>query len=831
MSSQHSAETLSKLVCADAHRAPAAAIPVEAVIHHFDTSANGAGAVRFARASSGSGDAPETSSGSSAQEQDDQNVENQVPPEAAATTHSIPASAVPHHAPTKDSSDVVCLNNPDGMPCDSDGAWCCQGTCARRDAFQASCGDLCPIGAPSGSDCTRKTDTAGNHDPLDYKTSSFCCPNPSSSKTTPPKCISGIHFADQCPEKAKLDASAGSAFFGSSVKPPAESPAALAQSHDGDDVCADVPGAARTKFCSTEKQKSRMPVGHNFDNEHYCCMSKCVPLSTYSLMCCSNNDGRNSVSECKDKMLAARTKAGYRRRIPPSDPLSDPETMSTDIASSSSSSSSSSSGSDMSPQDMRYSSRSKTGRDFMPPKNELDPFKHGVLKRHVKPLDAEGSVQAATMRFGPGAMSPPGGWDGGHETTKADDNSMHKTASAVPILPPAFRGKQQGKCCGQRQGKRSDISLPTRPTQLEPRSYQEFDPYPAENPVCPITTITVKREDVHVEGVSPKDIAQHLARFTGLWDVHKDTKMVQGQLYAPARLPFATLGTHFFVDIDGRSDFAGMSTPGGDAGEFTLALCALEKARSEAVGGDKMERLSLVDVRSLFRAWLHETAEKRKFFYMQTDHVSLSRLAKTIGLDPNFLAMNVTDGLDRKTRQLAIDLATLPEHVGSSHMRLLLSDNSQYGCRREIPEYVITAFWELLLADPEDPDNDPAISNALLYHVNRGYHTEEAVVSVYSMEGECPDSVPLLVPGVTPETDTGDTTLTQIVVNHPSAVSGMREALAAFLLSRADEKGELTGALLIRHINALGSLGLERTLQVVAPGKPRFAVFFTKDPI
>ena len=94
-----------------------------------------------------------------------------------------------------------------------------------------------------------------------------------------------------------------------------------------------------------------------------------------------------------------------------------------------------------------------------------------------------------------------------------------------------------------------------------------------------------------------------------------------------------------------------------------------------------------------------------------------------------------------------------------------------------------------------------------------------------------PESVPLLVPGVTPDSDTGDTPVTQIVVHHPSAVSGMREELAEFLMSHADERGELAGGLLIRHINALGALGLERTLQVVAPGKPRFAVFFTKNPI
>ena len=51
--------------------------------------------------------------------------------------------------------------------------------------------------------------------------------------------------------------------------------------------------------------------------------------------------------------------------------------------------------------------------------------------------------------------------------------------------------------------------------------------------------ITVRREDADLEGISPKDVAQHIARFTGLWDVHIDSRVVQGQLYAPARLPMA----------------------------------------------------------------------------------------------------------------------------------------------------------------------------------------------------------------------------------------------------------------------------------------------------
>ena len=66
------------------------------------------------------------------------------------------------------------------------------------------------------------------------------------------------------------------------------------------------------------------------------------------------------------------------------------------------------------------------------------------------------------------------------------------------------------------------------------------------------------------------------------------------------------------------------------------------------------------------------------------------------------------------------------------------------------------------------------MAHSLLYHVNRGYHEESAVVNVYSLDGECPDYVPLVVPAATEETDNGATPVTQAIVNHPSAVAALR---------------------------------------------------------
>ena len=44
--------------------------------------------------------------------------------------------------------------------------------------------------------------------------------------------------------------------------------------------------------------------------------------------------------------------------------------------------------------------------------------------------------------------------------------------------------------------------------------------------------------------------------------------------------------------------------------------------------------------------------------------------------------------MDSKLKELIIDLAVLPEHVGSTHLRLMLTNAQEYGCRTEVVEFV-----------------------------------------------------------------------------------------------------------------------------------------------
>ena len=354
--------------------------------------------------------------------------------------------------------------------------------------------------------------------------------------------------------------------------------------------------------------------------------------------------------------------------------------------------------------------------------------------------------------------------------------------------------------------------------KFEPRSFQEYDPYPTANPVCPVSYITVKREDTVIDGITPKDVAQHIGRYTGIWDVHADNKFVQAQLYAPSRLPYVKSGEHFFADLDGRYTFAAMATPGGDMGEFIGAMCALEKTRHK---GTRL--LTLSDVRNLFHSFLKTYGEERRKFFMQTDAQSMAAFEKAVGV-PGFLTPEKITKLDKEDVQIIIKMAAIPEHVGSSHLRSLLSYPAEYGCRSDLTEYAITVFFELLLA------TDNALSNKLTYHVAQGYHEESAVVSVYTLEDECPDHVPLVVPGVRDDADGGDTPVTSVFMLYPSAVYAFRQELANLLQSQVRSKLRGKEEDLLVAINEVAEHVQERTLMRMAPNLPRFATFFTKSP-
>ena len=750
---------------------------------------------------------PETTSSSPATTTKDTSTAEQKSSSKASATKSEKKPVGPVATPGQDQ---CALLHSDGMSCkgfrshDNKPSWCCRGECKSQHRFQAECDSICPQDALAGSDCSRSLSIS----------SSYCCPKKGSNAM---QCISENNFETQCPS---VEPTKGETAF-KRDKTDSDDPVDEEVDTESDAACTGVDGKSGiTKFCSTKEQEEAargLSPTDDITYEYYCCKEKCVSSSVYVTFCCDPNDAQ----ACHGRQLKARQAAGFLRVLRIRDDITGtrPPTNALVVPSS-----------------------SLSEDALFPSDKELNPFQSHAL-HHVHSFGPDSNVDQI-VRSGPGAMAPPSGWP---TDVPADHEKTGHQRSHYPMVPPQFERPKKKTCCDKEEDNTNSKML--RPKTITPRSFQEYDPFPTNNPVCPISMLTVRREDAELDGVSPKEVAQHIARFTGLWDVHIDSKIVQGQLYAPARLPMAISGAHFFSDIDGRSNYAVMGTPGGDTGEFILALCAMDHARDD-LNRHKTQpgkKLTLPDVRNLLAAWIDKIANKRKYFFMQTDRTALSRLEAAVGV-PNFLTQNYTS-MDHKLKQLIVDLSVLPEHVGSTHLRLMLTNANEYGCRTETVEYVMTAFWEMLLQidtglNKEDSDYDydsnsnsetssnsfaQQLSNTLLYHVNRGYHQESAVVSVYALEGECPNAVPMVVPGANAETDAGDTPVTQVIVHHPSAVAPLRAELAEFLIKYSHDLN-LDGASLIRHMNALGSQGLDRTLETLAHQKPRFAVFFTEHP-
>jgi rhodanese-related sulfurtransferase len=194
---------------------------------------------------------------------------------------------------------------------------------------------------------------------------------------------------------------------------------------------------------------------------------------------------------------------------------------------------------------------------------------------------------------------------------------------------------------------------------------------------------------------------------------------VRERLEDPARIEWISVASMIGPGaehcIDGRAGGPVVGTPGGDAGELTLALGAVEHTARAEVALEAVDHLVARYATSFGR------------FYLHTDESALGRLEATLSTDPRFASIPdtvpVATLVQHPPRELEDALASLlaqPEHVGCGHLRLLLEHPEEYGVRRELTEAVIRETHLLRFRRPELVD----------YEVLEGEHEERAVVQV-----------------------------------------------------------------------------------------------------
>lgn len=160
--------------------------------------------------------------------------------------------------------------------------------------------------------------------------------------------------------------------------------------------------------------------------------------------------------------------------------------------------------------------------------------------------------------------------------------------------------------------------------------------------------------------------------------VDKEAKGIMEHLDTKKFIP---ISKQTFYCKDSRGDAANFGAPGGDFGEFLLALNCYSSISVD----------SSLDVEELFGKWLDERCSKERPFYLHTDRPALTRLFEAIGKG------SLKDPRDLKgtDRELFInEFGKGSTFQGCGHLRLILEDLEAYGIKKDVFESLTAAFFK-----------------------------------------------------------------------------------------------------------------------------------------
>lgn len=264
--------------------------------------------------------------------------------------------------------------------------------------------------------------------------------------------------------------------------------------------------------------------------------------------------------------------------------------------------------------------------------------------------------------------------------------------------------------------------------------------------------------------------------------------------------------------VDGRDDHAVIGTPGGDAGEFLLALASVERVTGKPVDPTRLP--------PLLEAYL----ETFGHFYIHSDTTAGNSLIQSMRADPELGPLLPPTSYGPKEwraflssppealRPLIRRHLTIPGNLGCGHLRLMLTYPERYMIRRELVEEFLRVLFALRWNGAVE------LETVIL----GGGHREGAVVNIRLERGVWAFTrVPLISPACA-------SIGVQMFVNHPQVADFMREQVARFFTTHPEllPLGEDEYAILRKDLRRLAEIQQAATLSVLAKGLPIFDVVF-----
>jgi hypothetical protein len=426
--------------------------------------------------------------------------------------------------------------------------------------------------------------------------------------------------------------------------------------------------------------------------------------------------------------------------------------------------------------------------------------------------------------------------DEGKEEKKKIVQSDLKTAEVVYVVdvPKAsharFKSKKTELTHKNKKptSKKESLRWDIRKTQTEAKRHEwQRSPY-----VCPLSTMqmtkypdefgthqgTMESPDAYRRAMAETiSAAEHVATSCGGNPKELPTMAYAPDVRATLRLEdpqsvmYQPIMSHFFSDIDGRSKYAVMGSPGGDIGEFLLAMVAFESASMTT------SRADTGLVYQMMSQFLEDMGKYGKLrFAMVTDEAAVASWTRSA---------EVTDALHPMTpdgKGRAIATSSLPGSIGSEHLRLMMEHPDEYeGVRPGLLKSIIESFFTIYY------DSTHPSQPSLMLIVQKGKHEEKGLV-VVDRTGLYPEACKALTPLIVP--DTGHQSY---YVYHRAAAEEHRSGMAEWLMQSQGWSAAGThpsmGNRLFEDMRRMASKWFENTKDHIMKGVPRYRVAFGTD--
>lgn len=256
-----------------------------------------------------------------------------------------------------------------------------------------------------------------------------------------------------------------------------------------------------------------------------------------------------------------------------------------------------------------------------------------------------------------------------------------------------------------------------------------------------------------------------------------------------------------FRCVDGRITDASLGAPGGDLGEFALALLVYED-----ISGKRVDEASV-------ELYLTEYLDymEQEYFYWCTDDEAVSNLEKELGVE----GIDITDPREGLQSDM-LGYLYEPEEIGDLHLKNMLSNPELYSVRVEAVQHLITVFYKLLW------DKENYLSEKLYLEVFPGSHNETAFVEIRTYD-DCmiQQIAPLIIPR------DGDSEQLSVFINHYDATTIKRGQISLFFVDKIGRNQDgITLDKFKARMNHHGMLFLDITGEIIADKIPFYTASF-----